>query len=293
MPVVNVIAADNAPYPFPMRDSETGTTADTALSADWAERVQTVGFVPFVAQRPKEAAQRAVDAAVLPGRTRGEHLHLANAYSIALARRHPQLDAALRGDHGWNLPDGKPVSWVSAIRGDGDRLRQVRGPQFMLDVIDLGRAAGVRHYLLGGSEETLALLQTALETSYPGVTIVGSDSPPFRPPTSIELLDRDARIAASGAEIVWVGLGTPKQDIEALRLASTSPVLAIAVGAAFDFAAGTVKPAPEWVGAIGFEWLWRMLSEPRRLWRRYTFGNMQFIAAVLAHERMRRSGRAR
>jgi N-acetylglucosaminyldiphosphoundecaprenol N-acetyl-beta-D-mannosaminyltransferase len=282
----------DSPQPAPLPAPETNL-ANGALQRAWSELVREVGSVPFVARQPKAAAQDLVDAAVLPGRTRGEHVHLANAYSIALGHTQPQVGAVLGERTGWNLPDGKPVMWVSALRRDAGRLHQVRGPRFMLDVIDLGRAAGLRHYLLGGSEETLELLERNLQQMFPGVQIAGSDSPPFRTPTTSELVDRDERIATSGAHVVWVGLGTPKQDLEALRLASTLPVLAVAVGAAFDFAAGTLKPAPHWVGAIGFEWLWRMLAEPRRLWRRYTFGNAQFIAAVIAGERRHRRGALR
>jgi N-acetylglucosaminyldiphosphoundecaprenol N-acetyl-beta-D-mannosaminyltransferase len=264
---------------------------DGELHRRWSHRCRAVGSVPFVARHPRAAAQDLVDVAAPAGRTRGEHVHLANAYSVALVRTHPGMGEVLDVERGWNLPDGKPVVWVSALRRDEGRLRQVRGPQFMLDVIDLGRAAGLRHYLLGGAPDTLALLERNLADLYPGVQIVGTDSPPFRAPTTTELVDRDNRIVDSGAHVVWVGLGTPKQDLEALRLATALPILALAVGAAFDFAAGTLKPAPHWVGAIGFEWLWRMLSEPRRLWRRYTFGNVQFIAAVIDDERRRRRAR--
>jgi N-acetylglucosaminyldiphosphoundecaprenol N-acetyl-beta-D-mannosaminyltransferase len=283
------MAARPADDPLDPLDHAVGSTdVDGELHRRWSHRRRVVGSVPFVARHPRPAAQDLVDAAAAGGRTRGEHVHLANAYSVALGRTDPGVAAVLDIERGWNLPDGKPVMWVSALRGDEGRLRQVRGPQFMLDVIDLGRAAGLRHYLLGGAPETLELLERNLAEMYPGVQLVGTDSPPFRTPTTAELVDRDSRIARSEAHVVWVGLGTPKQDLEALRLASSLPVVAVAVGAAFDFAAGTVKPAPHWVGAIGFEWLWRLLSEPRRLWRRYTFGNAHFIAAVIAGERRAR-----
>jgi N-acetylglucosaminyldiphosphoundecaprenol N-acetyl-beta-D-mannosaminyltransferase len=266
------------------------TRADTELHRRWSRRRRLVGGVPFVARRPRSAAQDLVRAAAAAGRTRGEHVHLANAYSVALARTDVRVGEVLDAERGWNLPDGKPVTWVSALRRDRGRLRQVRGPQFMLDVVDLGRVAGLRHFLLGGAPETLELLRLNLEETYPGVRIVGAESPPFRVPTEAELTERDARIADSGAHVVWVGLGTPKQDLEAVRLSASVPVVALAVGAAFDFAAGTLKPAPHWIGAIGFEWLWRLLSEPRRLWRRYTIGSAQFIAAVVADERRSRRG---
>jgi N-acetylglucosaminyldiphosphoundecaprenol N-acetyl-beta-D-mannosaminyltransferase len=110
--------------------------------------------------------------------------------------------------------------------------------------------------------------------------LAGAESPPFRDLTDDEKREQDERIRASGADIVWVGLGTPKQDFEVERLVETMPVLAAAVGAAFDFTAGTVKPAPEWMQRNGLEWAHRFASEPRRLWRRYLIGNVEFVRAA-------------
>ena len=137
------------------------------------------------------------------------------------------------------------------------------------------------HYLLGSDADTLAALVTAIRYRFPGVSIAGTDSPPFRDPSQGELVDRDERIRRSGAHVVWVGLGTPKQDYEVARLASATGTVAIAVGAAFDFVAGTKPQAPLWMQRSGLEWLFRLASEPRRLWRRYLFGNARFIRAAL------------
>ena len=145
--------------------------------------------------------------------------------------------------------------------------------------MDRGREVSLRHYLLGSTPETLQKLQHSLESRYPGVRIVGSYSPPFRTMTPEELQKQDDEIRASGAEIVWVGLGTPKQDYEAARLASVG-IMCAAVGAAFDFSAGTKAVSPQWVTALGLEWLHRLLSEPRRLWKRYAWGNVVFLYAA-------------
>lgn len=254
------------------------------LEGSWGALVQRAAGLCFVARDPRQAAIDLVTAAVEPSRTQGEHVHLANAYSVSLASTDPAVAQVLEHPHGWLLPDGKPITWVSAIRRDPRRLRQVRGPQFMVDVVDMGRPLQLRHYLLGGSPAVLDQLQANLERDYPGIVVVGAESPPFRPPTRAELIARDERIRASGAQIVWVGLGTPKQDFEADRIAASLPVVAVAVGAAFDYAAGTLSPAPRWVRAIGFEWMWRFASEPRRLWRRYTVGNLRFLRAVIRAE---------
>lgn len=201
-------------------------------------------------------------------------IHLLNAYSIALSTKDPAFRRVL-DDAEINLPDGKPISWFT--RGTARALHQVRGPQFFEDVMSDGRELGLRHFLLGGTEKTLRDLVGELEFRHPGVQIVGIESPPFRVLTSEEHEKQDERIRASGAQIVWVGLGTPKQDFEAARLARSLGIPAAAVGAAFDFSAGAKAEAPGWIRAVGLEWLFRFLAEPRRLWRRYLIGNFVFL----------------
>jgi len=208
----------------------------------------------------------------------GAAVHLLNAYSIALAQRDERFRTTLSGAS-CNFPDGKPLSWVTRL--SNRRLHQVRGPQFFLDVMDQGRAEGVQHFLLGGSDDLLVKLQANLRELFPGVSIVGVASPPFRPLSTAEIAEQDGLIRASGADIVWVGLGTPKQDYEAERIARELQTVACAVGAAFDFTAGTKREAPRWMTRVGLEWLYRFMSEPRRLWRRYLIGNFAFLGAVL------------
>ena len=118
--------------------------------------------------------------------------------------------------------------------------------------------------------------------------MVAAESPPFRPLTAAEVAAQDQRIRQSGAELVWVGLGTPKQDHEVARLAAELPVVALAVGAAFDFLAGTKPQAPLWMQRSGTEWAFRLASEPKRLTRRYLWGNPRFLQAAL-RDRPRRS----
>lgn len=206
-------------------------------------------------------------------------VHLINAYSVALADSDNEYRHNLTQAY-CNFPDGKPLSWATKL--SKVRLSQVRGPQIFEETMNRGRDRDVRHFLLGSTPETLSALEKSLEARYPGVQIVGSESPPFRVLSPQETQEQDDRIRKVNPDIVWVGLGTPKQDFEAARLAR-SGFLAVAVGAAFDFSAGTKPEAPKWMTSVGIEWVFRFVCEPRRLWRRYLFGNMRFIRAVIAH----------
>lgn len=208
--------------------------------------------------------------------TNQSHYHFLNAYSLVLASKDPALLDLLSQSNSVNLPDGKPVVWVSAL-SSSHPLRQVRGPYAFETCFDVGRKYGVKHYLLGSTEDVLSRLSTELIKKYPGVQIVGSYSPPFRQLTETELHAQDRDIRESGAHVVWVGLGTPKQDYEVARLAERVDAVPLAVGAAFDFSAGSLERAPEWMARIGLEWLFRLMAEPKRLWRRYLIGNPQFV----------------
>lgn len=250
---------------------------------EWMPRYQQVRLsttqiasFPVAAIAPGVAAMHFCQ--FVTGGTGSLDVHLVNAYSVALASKDPKLRDVYR-DASLVLPDGKPLAFFSRIRNPD--ARQVRGPAFFEDVLDLGRGFGLRHFLLGSTHETLSKLESEILMRFPGANIVGRESPPFRPLTRDELELQNAAIASSGADIVWVGLGTPKQDFEAQRLAMETGVTAVAVGAAFDFTAQTKPSAPHWMSAVGAEWVFRLASEPRRLWRRYLIGNAQFLWAVL------------
>jgi N-acetylglucosaminyldiphosphoundecaprenol N-acetyl-beta-D-mannosaminyltransferase len=240
-------------------------------------RTRQLAGIPVRISDPAAAREEIVDLSV-SGNSFGTAVHLVNAYTLALSYHNSDYARVLRKSD-FNFPDGKPLMW--ATRFTSNPLQQVRGPRFFEDVVEGGRSKNVKHFLLGGTDATLALLVKRLEQKYAGVQIVGTYSPPFRTLTDSEVERQDEIIRGSGADVVWVGLGTPKQDYEVQRIAEVMPVIACAVGAAFDFSAGTKKEAPSWVASIGFEWLFRFASEPRRLWRRYLIGNVVFIWAVI------------
>ncbi|WP_420645358.1 WecB/TagA/CpsF family glycosyltransferase [Candidatus Leptofilum sp.] len=179
-------------------------------------------------------------------------------------------------------PDGMPMVWLGRFRGHRDMSR-VYGPDLMLALCNSSLKNGIRHYFYGGAEGVPELLASQLEKKFPGLRVVGTYSPPFRPLTIAEDERIVQQINHAKPDIVWVGLSTPKQEkwmaehIEQLQV----PVL-IGVGAAFDFHAGLKKQAPKWMQRSGLEWLYRLLSEPRRLGRRYLVNNPLFILLALA-----------
>ena len=219
-------------------------------------------------------------------KVRGADVHLCNAYTLALADKDPSFRSML-GHATHNFPDGQSVVRANQLlhRGVSVPGTRVYGPDLFLDVVALGRSVELRHFLLGSTPEVLAQLEVELRSRFPGVNIVGTASPPFRDLTAEESNDQIHLLASSGAQVVWLGLGTPKQDREAARLAAAVPAVFCAVGAAFDFVAGNKKQAPTWMQQLGLEWLYRVATEPRRLWKRYLFGNVRFIKAAASGRR--------
>lgn len=177
------------------------------------------------------------------------------------------------------VPDGVPLVW--AMRSLGARAQdRVRGPSLMPDLFDLGRKQGARHYLYGSSPETLRMLQDKLLARFPGALIVGAESPPFRPLEEISEPEWEAaaaRINASGAQFVWVGLGAPKQERWIWEQRNRVHGVMFAIGAAFDLLAERIPEAPPLLQRLGLEWAYRLWREPRRLWRRYLFNNPAFL----------------
>jgi N-acetylglucosaminyldiphosphoundecaprenol N-acetyl-beta-D-mannosaminyltransferase len=173
-------------------------------------------------------------------------------------------------------PDGAPVAWMMRRLGVQGQQR-INGPDLMWRYCEQAGQRGESIYLYGGTEATLGLLQEQLKAAFPGLVIAGVISPPFRAPTPEELASHIAAINASGAGTVWVSLGCPKQEMWMAAQRGKVRAVMIGVGAAFDYHAGTVQRAPLWMQRAGLEWLHRLVSEPRRLWRRYLVTNSLFI----------------
>jgi N-acetylglucosaminyldiphosphoundecaprenol N-acetyl-beta-D-mannosaminyltransferase len=174
--------------------------------------------------------------------------------------------------------DGWPVAWLQRRLGARNAER-IAGADVMTRVFDAGEEQGLRHYLFGSTPEVLRGLERALSSSHPRAQIVGSFSPPFGELTEDETRDHVDRVVATAPDVVWCGLGAPKQELWMQANArSLAPAIVVGVGAAFDFHAGHKRRAPEWMQRSGLEWLHRLASEPRRLTRRYVTTNSRFMA---------------
>lgn len=201
-----------------------------------------------------------------------------NVHSVMVARRDQELRRALDSAE-IATPDGMPLVWSIRHRGVPAQER-VYGPDLMRYA--LANAPDLRHFLYGSSTSTLDRLRMRISHDYPQVVIAGAMSPPFEALSEDDLKKHAAVIRESRADVVWVGLGMPKQELWMNRVADQLPgVTLIGVGAAFDFLAGTVRQAPEWMQRHGLEWAFRLAQEPRRLWRRYLFNNPIFVALSL------------
>ncbi len=176
-------------------------------------------------------------------------------------------------------PDGAPVARMLQILGSPAQQR-INGPDLMWKYCEQAALRGESIYLYGGLSDTLALLQQRLKAAFPGLLIAGAYSPPFRLATAEEDEADVARINAAGAGTVWVSLGCPKQEQWMAAHRGRVNAVMVGVGAAFDYHAGTIKRAPKWMQNAGLEWLHRLCSEPRRLWKRYLVTNTLFIAGA-------------
>ena len=203
-------------------------------------------------------------------------------HGVMESQRDPEL-LAIHNASGLTAPDGMPMVWAGR-RAGADWMSRVYGPDLMLTVLKRAADRGWSSYLYGGNEGIADLLATRLRARFPGLKISGTCSPPFRPLNATEDDEVVYRINHSGADIVWVGLSTPKQERwMAAHVGRLEAPAMVGVGAAFDFHAGLVSQAPGWMQQSGLEWLYRFAKEPRRLWKRYLQNNPAFVAKILRH----------
>lgn len=209
-----------------------------------------------------------------------QYISICTVHTIMECRQSEPVRRAVN-QAGLATPDGMPLVWLGRLKSKHSVTR-VYGPDLMLALCELSAQRGYRHFFYGGAAGVADLLAQRLQTHFPGLQIAGTYCPPYRPLTYQEDPYVIEQINQAKPDIVWVGLGTPKQDLwmAAHRHRLTAPVL-IAVGAAFDFHAGRIPQAPKWMQRSGLEWFFRLLQEPRRLWYRYLVYNPLFILLTL------------
>jgi N-acetylglucosaminyldiphosphoundecaprenol N-acetyl-beta-D-mannosaminyltransferase len=214
---------------------------------------------------------------------RGERRYVCvtGVHGIMESQRDQEL-LKIHNDSGLTVPDGMPTVWAGRYAGATD-IERVYGPDMMVAICERAARRGWRSFFYGGAPGVAEQLAEKMRTRCPGLETAGTFTPPFRPMSPEEDEEVLAMIEASGANLVWVGLSTPKQErwmaehVNRLR----SPCVIFGVGAAFDINAGLRRDAPRWVGRIGLHWLYRLIREPRRLWRRYLFNNPRFLMLVI------------
>ena len=200
---------------------------------------------------------------------------ICNVHSVVTAGGDHRLQKVI-SEADMATPDGMPIAWMLRALGFPGQAR-INGPDLMWKLCARAETENVAIYLLGGKEETLAQLSRAIGQAFPRLRIAGSESPPFRPLSPAEEGRIVARINGSGASILFVGLGCPKQEFWMSARRGAVNAVMIGVGAAFDYHAGTLSRAPLWMQRNGLEWLFRLGMEPRRLWRRYLVTNTLFL----------------
>ncbi len=202
------------------------------------------------------------------GRRDIHYVTVTPAHAVMEAYEDPGLRRIFNAS-GMTTPDGMAIVWLLNLRGYRN-VSRVYGPDLMLETCRAGLEPGYRHFLYGGEEGVASTLADKMRARFPGLKIVGTHTPPFRDLTEEEDRSVVELINTASPDIVWVGLSTPKQERwMAAHLGRIEPPVMIGVGAAFDFLSGTKPQAPRWMQRSGLEWLFRLATEPRRLWPRY------------------------
>ncbi len=208
-------------------------------------------------------------------RWRGKYICVANVHTTVTAHDDPTYLQVQNGAV-MALPDGGPLSRYSRRKGFADAAR-VTGPDLMRELLKESGTKHYRHYFYGSTQETLDILREKITEKYPGAVIAGMYSPPFRPLTADEDAKIVEKINAAKPDFVWVGLGAPKQERWMAAHENRVQALMLGVGAAFDYEAGNIRRAPVWMQRCNLEWLYRLMQDPKRLFKRYFVTNTKFL----------------
>ena len=250
-------------------------SADVSPARLTAERINVLG-IGISAINLQQATSLVLDA--VRKKTRG-YICVAGVHGVMESQDDPDL-ARIINRGLLCTPDGMPMVWMGWLQGYR-HVSRVYGPDLMIELCEASAGTEVRHFLYGGGPGVAERLKECLLQRFPGLRIVGVYEPPFRPLNAKEEEDLRSQVSAARPDIMWVGLSTPKQErFMAEYLSKLDVTIMLGVGAAFDFHSGRVRQAPRWVQRSGFEWLFRLGQEPRRLWRRYLRHNPRFVCRV-------------
>ena len=205
----------------------------------------------------------------------GDYMCVSNVHTTVTASEDEEYRAIQNGGI-MAIPDGGPLSTVGKKRGC-EKMDRTTGPSYMGEIFKISVQKGYRHYFYGSTDETLEKLYQELIKTYPGLQIAGMYSPPFRPMTDEEDAAIIERINETKPDFVWVGLGAPKQEKWMAAHQGKIDGLMVGVGAGFDYYAGNIQRAPEWMQKHNLEWLYRLIQDPKRLFKRYLVTNTKFI----------------
>ena len=209
----------------------------------------------------------------------GEYICVSNVHTTVMSYDDQGYCAVQNGGI-MAIPDGGPLSSVGRKRGFSN-MKRTTGPDYMKEILKISAEEGFRHYFYGSTERTLNKLSKILEKRYPNVQVVGMYSPPFRPLTREEDEEVIRMINESQADFIWIGLGAPKQERWMADHKGKVKGLMVGVGAAFDYEAGNIERAPMWMQKANLEWLYRLLQEPKRLFKRYFYTNTKFVIQAM------------
>ena len=240
-----------------------------------AERFTIFG-VRYCVAKTEEAVRHVINHL---DELKGKYICFSNVHTSVMAREHRDY-AAVLNSAALVFPDGEPIATLERLKGFIDAER-VAGPDFMAHMFSDTTDGRITHYFYGSTEENLKLLEENLTRKYPGIVIKGLYSPPFRDISPEEDQEDIDRINSSGADLVWIGLGAPKQEIWMKAHKDKINAVMLGVGAGFDFHAGSIERAPIWMQKIGLEWLYRLFKDPKRLFKRYIVTNVKFVWYIL------------
>jgi N-acetylglucosaminyldiphosphoundecaprenol N-acetyl-beta-D-mannosaminyltransferase len=216
---------------------------------------------------------------------KGNYICISNVHTTVMAYEDMRFKE-IQNESFMSLPDGKPLSVVSHFKGYKTAER-VTGPDLMEEIFKISKIRGYSHFFYGSTEDTLEKMNLNLLIKYPELNIIGRYSPPFRKLSEEEDKEIIERINNLNPDFLWVGLGAPKQEVWMFEHRNIIKALMIGVGAGFDYYAGNIKRAPMWMQRISMEWFYRLIQEPKKLWRRYLSTNFKFLLYLFIGRRQK------